>query len=70
MEENLAKAIEALEEARRRAPDRPEPVLNLALAHARQGNKKQGQELAREVLKLVPQGDLHDQAQRLIQALS
>jgi tetratricopeptide (TPR) repeat protein len=69
--EKAAEAIAVLSEARRRAPGRVEPVLNLAIAHARKGDKAQSQTLAREVLRQVPQGEkeLREQAERLLKTL-
>lgn len=70
-EERLTAAIEILEEARRRAPSRVEPVLNLALVHARKGDKAKAQAHARDVLKQAPTGEkeLREQAERLLQTL-
>lgn len=70
-ERNVAEAIQVLEEARRRAPDRAEPVLNLALAFARQEDKAKAQAMAREVLRLAPESatDLREQAERLLKVL-
>jgi cytochrome c-type biogenesis protein CcmH/NrfG len=67
-EQNVARAIEALEEARRRAPERVEPVLNLAVAYARQGDKAKSVALAREVLQRASDEGLREQAERLIKA--
>ncbi|NTX35080.1 tetratricopeptide repeat protein [Myxococcus sp. CA033] len=64
-------ALEVLEEAHRRAPERPEPRLNLAVVHARLGQKDQAKSLARELLalpRLAP--EWREQAERLIQALA
>jgi tetratricopeptide (TPR) repeat protein len=70
-DERLTAAIEILEEARRRAPSRVEPVLNLALVNARKGDKAKAQALARDVLKLAPAGEkeLREQAERLLKTL-
>jgi tetratricopeptide (TPR) repeat protein len=70
-EKNLSQAIEVLEEARRRAPARPEPLLNLALAHARLGHKEQAKALAGDVMKIAPAEakELREQAERLSKAL-
>lgn len=67
--QNVAEAIEALEEARRRAPSRVEPLLNLALAQARQGNKAKSKELASAVVKQSADKDLREQAERLLKSL-
>lgn len=67
--QNVAEAIEALEEARRRAPSRVEPLLNLALAQARQGNKAKSKELASAVVKQSGDKDLREQAERLLKSL-
>ena len=64
-------AREALDEARRRAPQRPEPVLNLALLHARLGETDKARSLARELLALgrgLEKG-LRQQAERLLEQL-
>ncbi|HEX8820760.1 MAG TPA: tetratricopeptide repeat protein, partial [Archangium sp.] len=68
-EENVTQAIQALEEARRREPSRVEPVLNLALAYARQGDKAKSKALASAVVKQNPAPELREQAERLIKAL-
>ena len=68
--EGVAGAIEALEEARRRAPGRVEPVLNLALAYARKGDKDKGKSLASEVLARSGDPSVREQAERLIQTLA
>ncbi|NMO17666.1 tetratricopeptide repeat protein [Pyxidicoccus fallax] len=70
-EERLTAAIEILEESRRRAPHRVEPVLNLAIVHARKGDKTKAQAMAREVLKLAPADakELREQAERLLQTV-
>jgi tetratricopeptide (TPR) repeat protein len=66
---NVTEAIAALEEARRRAPSRVEPVLNLALAYARQGDKAKSKALASAVVQQTPDKDLREQAERLIKSL-
>ncbi len=67
-EERLTAAIEILEEARRRAPDRVEPLLNLAIAHAQKGDKAKAKALALDVLNRAPAGEkeLREQAERLV----
>jgi Flp pilus assembly protein TadD len=69
---NLPRAVTVLEEAVRRAPDRPEPLLNLALAQARLGQEGKAKELVQKVLAmpLAEDTDLHEEAVRLSQALS
>ncbi|MFP2901827.1 tetratricopeptide repeat protein [Corallococcus sp. 4LFB] len=69
---NLPRAVTVLEEAVRRAPDRPEPLLNLALAQARLGQEAKAKELVQKVLAmpLAEDTDLHEEAVRLSQALS
>lgn len=70
-DENLAVAVDVLAEARRRAPSRPEPTLNLALAYARLGKKDEARAQASQALELMPESeaDLRDQATRLLKAL-
>lgn len=70
--ENLGAALEALEEARKRAPHRLEPVLNLALVHARLEHKDDARALAQEVLERAgpAQAELKDQAAKLVKALA
>ncbi|MCE9673004.1 tetratricopeptide repeat protein [Myxococcus stipitatus] len=63
-------AAEVLEEAHRRAPDRPEPVLNLALVSARLGDKDAARAHATALLafpRLDP--EWREQAERLLKAL-
>ena len=63
-------AIEALEEARRRGPDRPEPLLNLALAYARLGKNAEAKALAKQLVDAdLPKGELREQAERLLSKL-
>ncbi|MCP3102180.1 tetratricopeptide repeat protein [Myxococcus sp. K15C18031901] len=63
-------AAEVLEEAHRRAPERPEPVLNLALVRARLGDKDAARSHAKALLAF-PQLDpeWREQAERLLKAL-
>jgi tetratricopeptide (TPR) repeat protein len=68
-EENVTQAIQVLEEARRREPARVEPVLNLALAYARQGDKAKSKALASAVVKQNPEPELREQAERLLKTL-
>ncbi|WP_426748226.1 tetratricopeptide repeat protein [Myxococcus faecalis] len=64
-------ALEALEEAHRRAPERPEPQLNLALVSARLGDKQRATRLAQSLLKLERlDPEWREQAERLIKALA
>ncbi|NRD50300.1 tetratricopeptide repeat protein [Corallococcus exiguus] len=69
---HLPRAVTVLEEAVRRAPDRPEPLLNLALAQARLGQEQKAKELVQKVLAmpLAEDTDLHEEAVRLSQTLS
>ncbi|MFY1830960.1 tetratricopeptide repeat protein [Myxococcus fulvus] len=69
---NLPRAVTVLEEAVRRAPERPEPLLNLALAQARLGQDVKALELVSKVLAmpLAEDTDLHAEATRLSRALS
>jgi tetratricopeptide (TPR) repeat protein len=69
---NLSRAVTVLEEAARRAPERPEPLLNLALARARLGQQDQARQLVAQVLAmpLAEDSDLHAEATRLSQALN
>jgi tetratricopeptide (TPR) repeat protein len=64
-------AREALEEAHRRDPDRPEPQLNLALLLAKHGDKPKAKELAQGLLGRGPalEASLRQQAEQLIQQL-
>jgi tetratricopeptide (TPR) repeat protein len=63
------RAIEVLEEARRRAPTRPEPVFNLAVAFSKAGRSAESAELARGLLTLPPENPFHGYAQALLQTL-
>ncbi|RKH76813.1 hypothetical protein D7Y21_38250 [Corallococcus sp. AB045] len=69
---HLPRAVTVLEEAVRRAPDRPEPLLNLALAQARLGQEQKAKELVQKVLAmpLAEDTDLHEEAVRLSKTLS
>ncbi|NOJ98343.1 tetratricopeptide repeat protein [Corallococcus coralloides] len=69
---HLPRAVTVLEEAVRRAPDRPEPLLNLALAQARLGQEQKAKELVQKVLAmpLAEDTDLHEEATRLSRTLS
>ncbi|RKG57923.1 hypothetical protein D7V80_38740 [Corallococcus sp. CA054B] len=69
---HLPRAVTVLEEAVRRAPDRPEPLLNLALAQARLGQEQKAKELVQKVLAmpLAEDTDLHEEATRLARTLS
>ena len=70
--ENLSAAREALEEARRRAPARLEPALNLALVAAREKKTDEARSLAEEVAakaSLQTQRDLAEQAKHLLKRL-
>ncbi|MBN9681051.1 MULTISPECIES: tetratricopeptide repeat protein [unclassified Corallococcus] len=69
---HLPRAVTVLEEAVRRAPDRPEPLLNLALAQARLGQEAKAKELVAKVLAmpLAEDTDLHEEATRLSKTLS
>lgn len=70
-EQHLPRAITVLEEAVRRAPQRPEPQLNLALAFARAGQQAKAREQVKKVLALrLPETDeVRQEAVRLEQAL-
>ena len=71
-DKHLPRAVTVLEEATRRAPERPEPLLNLALAHARQGKDAKAKELVQKVLAmpLAEDTDLHQEAVRLSKTLA
>ncbi|RKH40349.1 tetratricopeptide repeat protein [Corallococcus llansteffanensis] len=71
-DKHLARAVTVLEEATRRAPERPEPLLNLALAQARLGKDAKAKELVQKVLAmpLAEDTDLHQEAVRLSKALA
>ena len=68
---HVARAVTVLEEALRRMPKQPEPMLNLALAYARSGKKDQATKLAQELvaLGLPAKHPIRDQAERLVAAL-
>ncbi|MHB8876541.1 MAG: tetratricopeptide repeat protein [Myxococcaceae bacterium] len=70
-DKELGRAIEALEEARRRAPDEPAPKLNLALAYARKKDKARSKALAAELVKgALPKADpIRVEAERLLKTL-
>jgi tetratricopeptide (TPR) repeat protein len=70
-ERAVARAVTVLTEAMRRAPDRPEVLLNLALAYVRQNNRPKALELAQKVVALkLPDGDpAREQAERLVKKL-
>ena len=66
---DLPRAIQALEEARRRGPTRPEPVLNLALAYHKGGRKAEAVELATQLVQgLPPTHPLFAQAQQIVES--
>ncbi|MFY0564010.1 tetratricopeptide repeat protein [Archangium lansingense] len=71
-EQHLPRAITVLEEAVRRAPQRPEPLLNLALALSRAGQQAKAREQVKKVLVLpLPETDeVRQEAARLEQALA
>ena len=46
---DLDKGLQLIEKAMQLAPDLPDPVFNLAIAHAKKGNKQQATELAKAV---------------------
>ncbi|MFY0573598.1 tetratricopeptide repeat protein [Cystobacter fuscus] len=65
-----AHAIEVLREARRRAPTRPEPVFNLAVACSKGGRTTESAELARRLVStLPPEHPFHGHARALLQKL-
>ncbi|HYO65762.1 MAG TPA: tetratricopeptide repeat protein [Archangium sp.] len=70
--QHLTRALTVLEEAVRRAPQRPEPQLNLALAFARAGQQTKAREQVKKVLALpLPETDeVRQEAARLEQALA
>jgi tetratricopeptide (TPR) repeat protein len=67
----LNQAREALEEAHRRDPERPEPRLNLALLSVKLGDKNRAKQLATELVGRGPSLDpsLREQAQKLLKHL-
>ncbi len=67
----LNQAREALEEAHRRDPDRPEPRLNLALLSVKLGDKARAKQLATELVGRGPslEPSIREQAQRLLKQL-
>ncbi|WP_375770620.1 tetratricopeptide repeat protein [Archangium gephyra] len=70
--QHLPRALTVLEEAVRRAPQRPEPLLNLALALSRTGQEAKAREQVKKVLALpLPETDeVRQEAVRLEQALA
>lgn len=63
-------AMECLRQAQSLAPQRPEPLLNLALCHALQSEAKEAMELAQQVRTISAQGSAtYEEAGRLIEAL-
>ncbi|HZH77601.1 MAG TPA: tetratricopeptide repeat protein [Archangium sp.] len=64
-------AREVLEEARRRAPHQPEPMLNLSLLYARLGEEDKARALLRELVALGPGLDpgLRTDAEELLEQL-
>ncbi|MBU8899835.1 hypothetical protein DRW03_15940 [Corallococcus sp. H22C18031201] len=71
-ERHLPRAVTVLEEAVRRGPSQPEPLLNLALAQARSGQKDKARATVTKLLALsLPEGsELRDEATRLQKALA
>ena len=71
-DQHLPRALTVLEEAVRRAPQRPEPLLNLALALSRAGQQAKAREQVKKVLALpLPETDeVRQEAARLEQALA
>jgi tetratricopeptide (TPR) repeat protein len=70
-EQHVPRALTVLEEALRRAPERPEPKLNLALASVRSGDTERSRQLAEELLDsdLPAEHPIREQAQRLVKVL-
>lgn len=68
---DLQPAVDALEESRRRDPERAEPVLNLALAFARMGRVDDARALAQDLVDAgIPEHDeIGEQARRLLSKL-
>lgn len=67
---HVPRAIEVLEQARRRAPSRPEPALNLAIAYVRAGRNAEAAPLARQLeAGLPPDHPLRPQARSLAELL-
>jgi Flp pilus assembly protein TadD len=67
---HAALAIDVLQEARRRAPTRPEPVFNLAVACSKGGRSTESAELARQLVStLPPEHPFHGHARALLQKL-
>jgi len=71
-ERAVPRAVTVLEEALRRAPDRQEVLLNLALAYVRVNDRPRALELAKRVVALkLPDGDpAREQAERLVKKLA
>lgn len=66
---DLTRAIQVLEEARRRGPNRPEPLLNLALAYLKGGRTADAVALATQLVQgLPPQHPLVSQAQQIVES--
>lgn len=70
--ETIREGRDALEEAHRRDPDRPEPRLNLALACVKLGEKARAKELTKDLLARVAtlEPELREQAERLAKQLA
>ena len=51
---HMARAVEVLQEARKRAPGRPEPVFNLAVAYSKGGKGEESAGLARQLVQPLP----------------
>lgn len=65
-----ARAVEMLQEARRRAPSRPEPTFNLAVALSKQARIEESAALARQLVGSLPaEHPFHAHAQALLRKL-
>ena len=70
--ETIREGRDALEEAHRRDPERPEPRLNLALACVKLGEKARAKDLTKDLLARVAtlEPELREQAERLAKQLA
>lgn len=67
---HAARAVEMLQEARRRAPSRPEPTFNLAVAFSKQARLEESAVLARQLVESLPaEHPFHPHARALLRKL-
>jgi tetratricopeptide (TPR) repeat protein len=66
----VSRAIQVLEEARRRNPTRPEPALNLALAYLKGGRNAEAVDMATQLVQgLPPEHPLATQARQIAESV-